>query len=73
MHRPEKYKMESITGQPSFYNVLMKLQVMNITEEDFGKYKCLAKNSQGESSGEIKIYGKRHRMIHVFGKCFCHE
>ena len=36
----------------------MKLKIHNITENDFGKYRCLAKNSQGETKGEIELYGK---------------
>ena len=36
----------------------MKLYIFNITNEDLGTYKCLAKNSQGETSGEIELYGK---------------
>jgi len=29
-----------------------------VTESDFGKYFCLAKNSQGETQGEIALYGE---------------
>ena len=32
--------------------------IQNVTESDYGKYYCLAKNSQGETSGEIALYGK---------------
>ena len=53
-----KYKMEEEKGRPAFYNKLMKLHIYNITHEDLGTYKCLAKNSQGETSGEIELYGK---------------
>ena len=53
-----KYQMEEEKGRPQFYNKLMKLHIHNITREDFGKYKCLAKNSQGETSGEIELNGK---------------
>jgi len=51
-----KYKFEEIVGEPSFYNNLMKLKIFNITSSDFGTYSCLAKNSQGETSGEISLY-----------------
>ena len=50
--------MEEEKGRPAFYNKLMKLHIYNITHEDLGTYKCLAKNSQGETSGEIELYGK---------------
>ena len=53
-----KYKMEEEKSGPAFYNKLMKLQIYNITHEDLGTYKCLAKNSQGETSGEIELYGE---------------
>ncbi len=36
----------------------MRLTIHNLTEEDFGTYRCLAKNSQGESDGIIKFYGE---------------
>ena len=53
-----KYQIEEEEGRPRFYNKLMKLHIHNITQEDFGKYKCSAKNSQGEASGEIELNGK---------------
>ena len=49
--------MEEEKGKPAFYNNLMKLHIYNITQEDLGKYQCLAKNPQGETSGEIDLYG----------------
>ena len=35
----------------------MKIRISNVSEADFGLWRCLAKNSQGETSGEIKLYG----------------
>ena len=55
--------MEEEKGRPAFYNKLMKLHIYNITHEDLGTYKCLAKNSQGETSGEIELYGKSEYQI----------
>ena len=40
-----------------------------MTENDYGKYYCLAKNSQGETSGEIALYGKI--LIHFNYTCVC--
>ena len=36
----------------------MRLQILNVTQEDLGKYSCKAKNSLGETDGEITLYGK---------------
>ena len=58
-----KYKMEEEKGRPAFYNKLMKLHIYNITHEDLGTYRCLAKNSQGETSGEIELYGESGSSI----------
>ena len=57
--------MEKSTGEPSFYNVQMKLRILNLTKEDFGTYKCLAKNSQGETDGEIQLYGNKYKHIFI--------
>ena len=56
--RPNRYEFDQVEGKPAFYNIRMKLKIHNITENDFGKYRCLAKNSQGETKGEIELYGK---------------
>ena len=55
--RAGKYELTQISGKPSFYNVQMKIRISNVSEDDFGLWRCLAKNSQGETSGEIKLYG----------------
>ncbi|KAI8436113.1 hypothetical protein MSG28_004215 [Choristoneura fumiferana] len=41
----------------SGYNKFMMLKIRNITKEDFGFYKCIAKNSLGETDGIIKLDG----------------
>lgn len=42
----------------SSYKVIMRLHIKKITSADFGSYKCLAKNSLGETDGSIKLYSK---------------
>eukprot|EP00090_Calanus_glacialis_P020997 TRINITY_DN32420_c0_g1_i2.p1 TRINITY_DN32420_c0_g1~~TRINITY_DN32420_c0_g1_i2.p1 ORF type:complete len:539 (-),score=85.14 TRINITY_DN32420_c0_g1_i2:272-1888(-) len=54
--RNDKYISTVVEGSPSYYNSLMRLQILNVTQEDLGKYSCKAKNSLGETDGEITLY-----------------
>lgn len=36
----------------------MKLTIISVDINDFGMYKCVAKNSLGETDGSIKLYRK---------------
>lgn len=36
----------------------MRLKINNIQEEDFGSYKCIAKNNLGEKEGLFRVYSK---------------
>lgn len=36
----------------------MKLTIVNVEITDFGSYKCVAKNSLGDTDGAIKLYRK---------------
>lgn len=40
------------------YKVVMKLTIKDINIADFGTYKCVVKNSLGETDGSIKVYRK---------------
>uniref|UniRef100_A0A182LZ67 Ig-like domain-containing protein n=1 Tax=Anopheles culicifacies TaxID=139723 RepID=A0A182LZ67_9DIPT len=40
------------------YKVVMKLTIKDINIADFGTYKCVVKNSLGETDGSIKVYHK---------------
>lgn len=41
------------------YTKTMKLKIKNVGPSDFGTYKCIAKNSLGETDGMIKLDGKK--------------
>ena len=49
-------KYEAVTSDDS-YRVYMRLKIRNVSPIDFGTYKCVAKNSLGETDGIIKLYG----------------
>lgn len=36
----------------------MKLTIKNLSAGDFGNYRCVSKNSLGETEGSIRVYGK---------------
>ncbi|XP_063587794.1 lachesin-like [Penaeus indicus] len=38
------------------YKVYMKLRIRHVQPQDFGTFKCVAKNSLGETDGAIKVY-----------------
>lgn len=40
------------------YKVHMKLTIKTVGPNDFGTYKCVSKNSLGETDGSIKLYRK---------------
>jgi neurotrimin len=40
----------------------MTLTIKNISREDFGGYRCIVRNSLGETDGVIRLYGTFDRM-----------
>lgn len=50
----------------SGYNKFMMLKIKNITKDDFGFYKCIAKNSLGETDGIIKLDGNFSTLVDWF-------
>ncbi|XP_066140746.1 lachesin-like isoform X1 [Euwallacea fornicatus] len=38
------------------YKILMRLTIRDVNTTDYGAYKCVAKNSLGETDGTIKLY-----------------
>ncbi|XP_012136049.2 neurotrimin [Megachile rotundata] len=49
----EKYE-QSVTDNA--YKIQMKLTIFSVTQSDYGTYKCISKNSLGETDGNIKLY-----------------
>lgn len=41
----------------------MKLTIKNLQYGDFGNYRCISKNSLGETEGSIRVYGKRFTIL----------
>ncbi|XP_040566697.1 limbic system-associated membrane protein isoform X2 [Lepeophtheirus salmonis] len=55
----ERIKMRVIHGEPR-YKLEMKLLISSVLKEDFGTFKCIAKNPRGVTDGAIRlteIYG----------------
>lgn len=40
------------------YRAHMRLTIRNLTTSDFGSYRCISKNSLGETEGSIRLYRK---------------
>lgn len=45
------------------YRAHMKLTIRNLQYGDFGNYRCISKNSLGETEGSIRVYGKRFTIL----------
>lgn len=52
-----------ITEQVEGYRTRMRLRVLEVTEKDFGAFKCVAKNTLGEKEGFIRVYGKTCLLV----------
>lgn len=39
------------------YTTHMRLLIHQVSAEDIGQYRCVAKNSLGEAEGSIRVYG----------------
>ncbi|KAJ8683323.1 hypothetical protein QAD02_019115 [Eretmocerus hayati] len=49
----EKYNIET---EENGYRANMRLTIRNLQPGDFGNYKCISKNSLGETEGSIRLY-----------------
>lgn len=47
------------------YKVHMKLTIKSVGPSDFGTYKCVSKNSLGDTDGSIKLYRKLLYLVFV--------
>ncbi|KAK6627694.1 hypothetical protein RUM43_002448 [Polyplax serrata] len=45
------------------YKVAMRLVIKNVTAKDYGAYKCVSKNSLGDTEGSMKLYRKYIVML----------
>ncbi|TDG40354.1 hypothetical protein AWZ03_013224 [Drosophila navojoa] len=50
----KKYKTDYTENS---YRAHMKLTIRNLQYGDFGNYRCISKNSLGETEGSIRVYG----------------
>lgn len=61
----DKYETLSTTNG---YIKHMRLKIRNVGPNDFGSYRCVAKNSLGETDGLIKLDGKEKKgdnLLHL--------
>ena len=55
--------------QEDMYKIDMRLTIRNFSREDNTTYKCVAKNSLGETEGDIRLNGK----LTFSYRCMLHE
>ncbi|XP_046435480.1 neurotrimin-like isoform X1 [Neodiprion virginianus] len=55
IHDSEKHRAVTLPDKPS-YKTHMQLTIHSLTKDDFGTYKCVAKNPRGETDGTIRLY-----------------
>ncbi|XP_049817079.1 neurotrimin isoform X2 [Aethina tumida] len=60
IHESRKYHAENIIGTPA-YKTHMRLTINNIHQNDYGTYKCVAKNPRGETDGTIRLYSSKYQ------------
>ena len=45
-----------------FFQIGMELRIHKVQGEDFGVYRCIAKNPRGQTDGEITLRGESAAM-----------
>ncbi|KAG8226568.1 hypothetical protein J437_LFUL004740 [Ladona fulva] len=58
----EKYEPKLLDNA---YKVHMKLTIRSVGPSDFGSYKCVSKNSLGDTDGSIKLYREYAHVIQI--------
>ena len=51
-----RFKVHSVQG--AFGQLTYELIINGVTQEDYGTYTCKIKNSQGQTTKEVKLIGK---------------
>lgn len=51
------------------YHIHMRLTIRDLSQTDFGNYKCISKNSLGETEGSIRLYGIYRTRIITYRTC----
>lgn len=62
-----RFAISTINGQLS-YKIEMKLVITDLRENDFGLYKCIAKNPRGTTDGSITLTGAFNGYIRTSGR-----
>lgn len=57
----------------SGYKITMRLTIYDVDISDFGAYRCVAKNSLGDTDGAIKLYRKYARQCLQHSRMFEHS
>ena len=71
---PLKSSLANIVTMTTIVKVYMKLHIRNITKDDFMEYRCVARNSLGDSDGSITLYGSWKKTFQtLLGIIFCAE
>lgn len=52
------------------YKIHMKLTISSVSPSDYGSYKCVSRNSLGDTDGSIKVYRKYYRSVSLSSKIF---
>ena len=73
LHDASKYRLQSAPaasllsggggGGVSPYRTHLRLMIINVTDKDYGGYRCAAANPFGEADGVIKLYRKLAHLI----------